>query len=100
METFYTANRTGIGATYYMKAGVFTNMLHYAAMMDQQTAEKIARRYSLQVEEHRGYLLNYKSLDDLGEEDAQKLLEKAAKTAKNDGLTVEQVTAIVSKVFV
>ena len=97
MEIYFTALRSD--GPYYMKRGQFTFAPHQAAMMTEDVGQKIAKRYGLRVEQESGYQIHYQTFEDLGEPETSVAIESAVRLAKRDGLTNDEMLAIVSKVL-
>jgi DNA-binding transcriptional regulator YhcF (GntR family) len=98
MEVYFTVVRDD-QPQYYMRRSQWTHAPHLAAMLTEDVATKIAKRYGCRIEKDSGYQIQFRSFADLGEPESPALIEAAIRTAKKDGLSNDEILAIVSKVL-
>lgn len=71
----------------------WTSKLHYAAMLSEELAERLQKRYpGSQIEREMAYDVNPKEhLKDVGEPTVNRALEEAVTLAKRDGESLETI---------
>ena len=96
---FVLENADGFYYVAYQKPWV--GYLHYASMLSETLAEKLARRYpGSTIEREVAYDVNPKEhLKDVGEPSANRALEDAVTLAKRDGQSLETISVTVEKAY-
>lgn len=79
----------------------WTSHLHFAAMLSEELAERLQKRYpGSTVEREIAYDVNPReTLASVGEPSANRALEEAVLLAKRDGQSLETISVTVEKAF-
>ena len=94
---FTAVKRTSGLPVYYVKKGVFSIAPHQAAMMTEDVAKRVCKRYSLTLERDYGYDVAYRAWEDLGEVESCLAIRQVIQTAKADGLSDQEIVALVAQ---
>ena|SRR2546429_7084218 len=98
-QLYFTAvkrNTSGL-PIYYVKKGVFSIAPHLAAMMTEDVAKRICKRYGLTMERDYGDGIAYPSFELLGEVESCLAIRQVIQIAKADGLSNEEIVALVAQ---